>query len=119
MAGYYIPLVATPQIGGGGGGGGGSGALVVNLYLSGGTYSFDKTYAEIDAEMYEKGNPVLVKDDIGRAAYMEVGDGNDYAVAFHSYKIVNSDIVIGYYIYTLTSEDVVTQKIGSVTVGGN
>lgn len=47
MAGYYIPLVATPQIGGGGGGGGGftGGVLVVGLNIE--TGALDKTWQEI------------------------------------------------------------------------
>ena len=46
MAGYYIPLVATPQIGGGGGGGGGSGVLVVNKDKTP-PFALDKTWQEI------------------------------------------------------------------------
>ena len=46
MAGYYIPLVATPQIGGGGGG---SGVLVVHSTFDESTEveTLDKTWQEI------------------------------------------------------------------------
>lgn len=49
MAQYYIPLVATPQIGGSGGGSGGGGVLVVNVTETDDAYVCDKTAGEIYA----------------------------------------------------------------------
>lgn len=71
MAGYYIPLVATPQIGGGGGeGGGGSGVLVVheNYDESADTYTLDKTWQEIK----DAGFSVLEVGDSTQASFATI-----------------------------------------------
>ena len=77
MAGYYIPLVGTPQIGDSGGGGGGGGVLVVNVNDG----ALDKTWQEI----HDAGFAVTFGDGIDSgymicvSIYAEEGE---YGVSF-------------------------------------
>lgn len=88
MAGYYIPLVATPQIGdNGGGGGGGSGVLVVNVTTAsnGKTQVCDKTAGEMAAALENGGlifrvglNGAYVYQPLASAT---IADGETYSFA--------------------------------------
>jgi hypothetical protein len=72
MAGYYIPLVGTPQIGdsGGGGGGGTGGGLLVNVIHDevAGTFTCDKTAGEM-AAVLEAGGSIVFKASDSDIAY--------------------------------------------------
>jgi hypothetical protein len=76
MAGYYIPLVGTPQIGDSGGGGGGGGVLVV--HDTDGT--LDKTWQEIHDAMLS-GGAVYVYSNGGISVFVFAGsNGSQYHV---------------------------------------
>lgn len=100
MDGYYIPLVATPQIGGGGGGGGGSGSgvLVVTVTKSGNTWTCDKTAGEMYAAM-STGGVVFSYVKIGGAeafdscVFAEYEEGEGYGFASSQY--FSSDGLVG------------------------
>lgn len=81
MAGYYIPLVGTPQIGDSGGGGGGGGVLVV--HNTDGT--LDKTWQEI----YDAGFSTL---RTGQDQYIQLAaviDDGDYIVSYWTFGLSN------------------------------
>ena len=86
MAGYYIPLVATPQIGGGGGGGGSdSGVLLGNMNND--TNALDKTWQEIH-DAANSGSVVMMKQTNADGLFFyylsEATQGStDYSVAFY------------------------------------
>lgn len=76
MAGYYIPLVGTPQIGdsgGGGGGGGGAGGMLVNVTRQGDDLVCDKTAGEIMAVVEAGGSVVFKFEDDGDYMYKPLG----------------------------------------------
>lgn len=87
MAGYYIPLVATPQIGGGGGGGGGSGVLVVTATEDAdtGVLTLDKTASEIYGAM-KSGGVIVDAEDASYGifpfvnGFLSLGVYNFYAI---------------------------------------
>lgn len=64
MAGYYIPLVASPPIGDNSGGGGSGGVLVVNVTAADEVRTCDKTAGEMWAA-YLSGGVVLSAVDDG------------------------------------------------------
>lgn len=107
MAGYYIPLVATPQIGGGGGGGG-FGVLAVSADLTADTPVLNKTWQEIhDAALTSA--VVLVsqtRDTVEQMVLIRVLTSNtNYGVVFFSPGDSNasvlfiSDTADGYPVY--------------------
>ena len=91
MAGYYIPLVGTPQIGDSGGGGGGAGGLLVNVTHDEATETdtCDKTAGEM-AAVIEAGGSIVFK--------YSIIDGHDY------YPLTSASIESsGYYFSGITN----------------
>lgn len=81
MAGYFIPLVATPQIGNSGGGGGGGSGVFVATYNVDSENTCDKTYAEVAAAvssgayLFHLTSPMFPGVDILHQ-YVVVSDGS-------------------------------------------
>lgn len=99
MAGYYIPLVGTPQIGdsGGGGGGGGAGGLLVNVTQQGNNQICDKTAGEMVAVIEAGGSVVFKIEDEGDYLYVPLGraaiasDGYYFFAAGIQYTAASAD----------------------------
>ena len=66
MAGYYIPLVGTPQIGDSGGGGGGGGGSSNVLVVTDNAGTLDKTWQEIH-DAVEAGQVVVFQQALDNA----------------------------------------------------
>ena len=84
MAGYYIPLVGTPQIGdSGGGGGSGGGGLLVIVTQQGEAQVCDKTAGEMAAVIEAGGSVVFKIEDEGSYLYVPLGRAAIASVGYY------------------------------------
>lgn len=92
MAGYYIPLVGTPQISDSGGGGGGGGSAYFIIHESN-ELMLDKTFKQIK-DAWDSGMLTLCVSKIGEIMYpTTMPDTEHFMVSFASFSNYSGDYV--------------------------